>query len=272
MVVPALALTGFAGNSLLCRLALAEARIDAASFTAVRLISGALVLALIVRGRPRGEAAAGGWTSAAALFAYATLFSYAYVRIGAGVGALALFCAVQATMLGTAIVQGERPRPAVWLGLALALGGLAGLAAPGASAPDPVSVAVMVLAGVAWAIYTLRGRGPGDPLVTTARNFTLTVPLAVVLAAAFGDGLHASPRGLLLATGSGALASGVAYSLWYAALRGLTTAQAAIVQLLVPVLAAAGGILLLREQLTPRLFVAGAAILAGVARAVRPRR
>ena len=263
---------GFAGNSLLCRLALAKNEIDPAGFTGVRLVSGALVLSLIARGRPRRAATGGGWTSAAALFAYAALFSYAYLRIGAGVGALALFCAVQATMLGTAIARGERPRPAVWVGLALALGGLAALAAPGASAPDPVAVGVMALAGAAWAVYTLRGREGGDPLVTTADNFARTVPFVVALVAVSAGGLHVSPRGFALATVSGAAASGVAYALWYAALGGLTTAQAAIVQLLVPVLAAAAGCMLLGEQLTPRLVLAGAAILTGVALAVRSRR
>ena len=268
----ALALIGFAGNSLLCRLALADRTIDAASFTAVRLASGAVVLVLLARGWRAGPRSAGNAISAAALFAYAAPFSYAYLRLGAGLGALVLFGAVQATMIGWGIVRGERPRLAVWLGLGLALGGLVGLAAPGASSPDLVGVAAMTVAGVAWGVYSLRGRSsPGGPLATTAANFARSVPLAAVLlvAAALLSGLHGSARGILLAALSGAIASGLGYSLWYAALPGLTATRAAILQLLVPVLAAGGGVGLLGERVSLRLLLTGAAILGGVALAIR---
>ncbi|HEX9370247.1 MAG TPA: EamA family transporter, partial [Roseiflexaceae bacterium] len=177
-----LTLVAFAGNSLLCRLALAGHAADAASFTGIRLGSGALMLALLTFSRRREWRAHGSWGSALVLFAYAAPFSYAYLRIGAGVGALVLFAAVQATMIGWGIARGERPRAWVWIGLALALGGLVGLTAPGASAPDLAGVVTMAVAGVMWGIYSLRGRSPGgDPLVTNASNFARCLPLAAVL-------------------------------------------------------------------------------------------
>lgn len=269
-VFTALALIGFAGNSLLCRMALAGSAIDAASFTGVRLASGALVLALLAR---TWRAGSGSVLSAVALFAYAAPFSFAYLRLGAGMGALILFGTVQATMIGWGLARGERPRPGAWIGLGLALAGLVGIAAPGATSPDPLGLALMTVAGVSWGVYSLRGRRAraGSPLAVTAANFVLSVPLAVALtggAAAFGS-LHASADGLVLAVVSGAVASGLGYSLWYAALPGLTATRAAILQLLVPVLAAGGGVGLLGERVSLRLLLTGAAILGGVALAVR---
>jgi drug/metabolite transporter (DMT)-like permease len=267
----------FAANSLLCRAALGPGTIDAASFTGIRLLSGAVVLAVIVRaagGRGHGLEH-GSWQSAGALFAYAVAFSFAYLRIGAGVGALVLFGAVQATMLGWAMATGERPRLAEWLGLALALGGLAALTLPGAHAPDPIGLALMAAAGVFWGIYSLRGRGAPRPLAATAANFALSLPMGLVLVALVlittGHG-HVSQRGALLAVASGALASGVGYSIWYAALRGLTATRAAIVQLAVPVIAAGAAIGLLGETLSPRLVGSGCAILVGVGIALVGRR
>jgi len=270
-----LALVGFAANSLLCRAALAGGGrlIDAASFTGVRLASGALVLGLLLRMRG-GRYQGGSWGSALALFAYAAGFSLAYVRIPAGVGALLLFGCVQATMLGTGLVRGERPRPLEWVGLLLALGGLVGLTAPGATAPDFVGAALMAGAGVAWGIYSLRGRGSTHPLAATANNFLLSVPMVLVLSAVsvgVQGAPHATARGVVLAVTSGALASGVGYSLWYSALPHLTATRAAIVQLSVPVLAATGGVLLLGEQVTVRLVGAGTALLCGVLLALASR-
>jgi drug/metabolite transporter (DMT)-like permease len=269
------ALLCFAANSLLCRLALAQGAIDPAAFTGLRMASGALVLGLIALRRKGARPAEGwSWLSAAALFAYAAPFSYAYVSIGAGVGALVLFGVVQATMIGWGLVRGDRPGPLLWLGLAIALGGLVVLAAPGARAPDPPGLASMAVAGAAWGVYTLRGRSSGvDPVVANAAAFARTVPVAAALvagAAALGR-LSGSPRGVLLAIASGALASGVGYAIWYAALRGLTVARAAVLQLLVPVLAAGGGVLLLGEVASPRLLIAGGAILGGVALAIAGR-
>ncbi|HEY8144450.1 MAG TPA: DMT family transporter [Kofleriaceae bacterium] len=271
-LLTAAALVCFAANSILCRLALAHGAIDPAGFTGLRMASGALVLGLIALRRSGARAAESwSWWSAAALLAYAAPFSYAYVSLGAGVGALVLFAVVQATMIGWGVARGDRPRPPVWLGLAIAMSGLVGLAAPGASAPDPIGVAMMAIAGAAWAAYTLRGRASAiDPVVANAASFARTVPAAAVLvaAAAIAGQLAPSPRGAALAITSGAVASGVGYALWYAALRGLTVARAAILQLLVPVIAAAGGVMLLGETATLRLLLAGAAILGGVAIAV----
>ncbi|MCI0571313.1 MAG: DMT family transporter [Myxococcaceae bacterium] len=261
-----LALVGFAANSLLCRAALAggEGRaIDAASFTGVRLAAGAVVLWLLVRARGRGGPS-GRWASALALFAYAAGFSLAYVQLPAGVGALLLFGCVQATMIAAGLLRGERPRALEWTGLVVALVGLVALTAPGASAPAPVGATLMAGAGVAWGIYSLRGRGSSDPLGATAGNFLLAAPLVLPLLLLGKGALHMDTRGVLLAAASGALASGLGYSLWYAALRALTTTRAAVVQLCVPVLAAVGGVLLLGEALTARLVWAGGAVLAGV--------
>jgi drug/metabolite transporter (DMT)-like permease len=268
------ALIAFAGNSLLCRLALAERHIDAASFTGIRLVSGAAVLLLLAARRPPASAGRASFGSALALFLYAAPFSYAYLRLPAGVGALVLFAVVQATMVGWGIIRGERPRPLVWIGLALAIGGLLGLTLRGVGAPDPVGIVGMAAAGVAWGVYSLRGRSTtGDPVVATAANFARAAPLALLLVAVAArfHGLSLSLRGASLAVASGALASGLGYSIWYAALRDLTATRAAVLQLLVPVLAAAGGVVLLGEALTWRLVLAGGAILGGVGLAIRGR-
>lgn len=270
-LLAAAALTGFAANSLLCRLALGPRLVDAATFTGVRLLSGAVVLALLVFVRSGAARPSGTWRAAFALFAYAAAFSFAYLALPAGTGALILFGVVQATMIGWGLVGGERLRPIVWLGLGLAVSGLVALTLPGLSAPDPAGALFMAAAGVAWGVYSLLGRGTKDPLAATAGNFLRAVPMAVALLAGvvlFGAVPHATARGLVLAVVSGALASGIGYSLWYAALRHLPASRAAIAQLSVPALAAAGGVALLAEPLTPRLVLAGAAILAGVATAV----
>jgi drug/metabolite transporter (DMT)-like permease len=272
------ALAAFAGNSLLCRVALAGAHIDAASFTFVRIASGALVLAILVglRSRPRPEHA-GDWPSALALVLYAAPFSFAYLRVDAGVGALVLFASVQATMLGWAIARGERPPGVVWLGLAIAIAGLVGLTLPGldrVGAPDPIGALAMIGAGIGWGAYSLRGRGSkGDPLPATAGNFVRSVPLVLAIAGVYAmtNAIRADATGVTLAIVSGAVTSGLGYTIWYAALRGLTAMQASIVQLVVPVVAAAGGIVLLDERPTTRLLVAGGAIVLGVAIAIRGR-
>lgn len=263
----------FAANSLLCRAALRPGLADAASFTGVRLAAGAAALWLLVRALPgaAGPVRGGSWLSALALFGYAIAFSLAYLKLDAGVGALVLFAAVQAGMIGSGLVRGERPRPREWLGLGIAFAGLAFLARPGRSAPDPLGLGLMIAAGLCWSAYTLRGRGAMDPLAANADNFRRSVPLAVAAVALARD-LHATPSGLGLALASGAVASGVGYTLWYAALRGLGRAQAAIVQLAVPLLAALGGVVLLGESFTLRLGLCGAAILGGVALALGARR
>ena len=267
-LLTALALLGFAGNSLLCRLALRTERIDAASFTALRLLSGALVLALLAswpRGMRAGARPRGDWSSALALFAYAALFSYAYLALSAATGALLLFGAVQLTMLGRGFALGERLQPRQWLGLLAAAAGLAVLLLPGLSAPPWTNAAMMLAAGVAWGLYSLRGRDAADPLATTAGNFARTLPAAAALFAFGWRGIHADALGLAAAVASGALASGVGYALWYAALPSLRASTAGILQLSVPVLAALGGIVLLGEPLGWRFALAAALTLGGVA-------
>jgi drug/metabolite transporter (DMT)-like permease len=269
----AAALIGFAANSILCRLALGTHEIDAASFTGIRLLSGAVALAILAWAtRPPGEARVGGsWASAAALFAYAAAFSYAYLRLEAGAGALILFGAVQVTMIGWGWLRGERPGHLEWIGLAVALVGLVALTLPGLAAPDPAGAGLMALAGVAWGVYSLRGRSGPRALAATAGNFARSLPLAIALVVAAAASLQISFKGALLAAISGSLASGVGYSLWYAALPGLAATRAAVVQLAVPVLAAVGGVALLGESPSLRLAGAGLAILGGVALTLRGR-
>lgn len=260
-------MVAFAANSLFCRGALAPRAIDPGSFTLVRLASGAVVLALLVAVR-RSDAppAPRNLRSAAALFTYAIAFSVAYLKLPTGTGALILFGCVQTTMIVFGVRVGERPRASVWVAIAIALAGLVGLTLPGLGAPDPLAAALMAIAGVAWGIDSLRGRGAADPLAITAKNFAWGVPLALVaFAVAAMLDVHVSPRGIVLAAASGAVASGIGYSIWYTALRGLTATRTAVVQLSVPVIAATGGVLLLGEAISLRLVVSATAILGGVA-------
>lgn len=260
-----LALIAFAGNSLLCRAALAQTEIDAASFTTIRLASGAVVLWLLVQGRNSTRSGSGNWLSALALFAYAAGFSFSYVHLTAATGALILFGAVQTTMIGYGIWSGERLRSFQVAGLVLACGGLVGLMLPGLSAPPLLGALLMLGAGVAWGIYSLRGKGAGDPLRVTGGNFVRSVPIALVLSAAFLDQASWDLAGAGYAFVSGALASGVGYAIWYTALPFLRSTTAATVQLSVPVITAVGGVLFLQEPPTLRLLAAGIAILGGIA-------
>lgn len=264
-----LALVAFAGNSILCRAALATGHADPATFTAVRLVAGAVVLATLALARGRGlaEARPGAGPRALALLAYATLFSWAYVRIPAGVGALALFGCVQLTMTAAAVRAGDGPRGRQWAGIGLALLGLAALALRGDRAPDALGLGMMAGSGVAWGLFTLMGRRAAGPLAATATAFVGAAPLALVGlgVAALSTGLHGDATGLSCALASGALTSGVGYAIWYAVLPSLDRTRAAAVQLAVPVLAAAAGVFLLGEPVTARLLGASAAILAGIA-------
>ena len=308
-----IAMLAFAANSLLCRMALGEQQIDAASFTAVRVLSGALTLTLFMlphwrRGGRRSElkmslasllppSAQGGcarrhatsarplwcrslrsthptgvggspvapWRTALMLFAYMIFFSFAYLSLSAGTGALLLFGAVQLTMILAAWRAGERFTPGSWLGLLLAVAGLVYLVSPGITAPDPIGAVFMLIAGLAWGLYSLLGRHARNPLEATAHNFLLAAPLAIATSVIFIGDFHISARGLGLAVASGAVASGLGYVVWYAALRGLTSTRAATVQLSVPVIAAIGGVLLLSEPVTLRLVLASAATLGGIA-------
>jgi drug/metabolite transporter (DMT)-like permease len=273
----AVVMAAFASNSLLCRAALGGGLADAATFTTLRLATGALVLGLLARGRSgpgQDGADAKGWLAAASLFVYALGFSLAYRLIPAGTGALLLFAAVQLTMLAGGLLRGERPRSREWVGLLVSLTGLVVLTRPGLTRPDPAGAALMLGAGAAWGAYSLLGRGTKDALATNAHHFRRAVPLALAasLVSLAREAPYLTLAGATLAAVSGALASGLGYAAWYAALRGLTAAQAAIVQLAVPPLAAAGGVLFLGETLTPRLLLAGATILGGIFLAVTATR
>lgn len=258
----------FAGNSLLCRMALKETGIDAASFTLVRLVSGAVVLWIVTRMRraaPRnGNSGNGNWLSAFALFAYAAGFSFAYVSLPAATGALLLFGAVQATMIGRGIWSGERLTAIQLIGLALALAGLTGLMLPGLAAPPLEGALLMLGAGVAWGVYSLRGKGARNPTRITAGNFLRAVAFAAVLSLLTRKDASLDGTGVAYAVISGALASGMGYAIWYSVLPSLTATFAAIVQLSVPVIAALGGVIILDEPLTTRLVLASAAILGGI--------
>ena len=272
------ALVAFAFNSILCRLALRGEEIDAASFTAVRLASGAVTLIVlsyllsvssphVSKGSAgKGSAGKGGnWFSAFFLFAYAICFSFAYLGLTAGTGALILFGCVQLTMIGTAIWQGEKPTTIELIGLAAAFGGLVYLVLPGLSSPPMFNAGLMAAAGISWGIYSLRGKSGSDPLANTTGNFVRTLPFMLLAIIPFLTRIQLSNRGVVLAVLSGAVASGIGYTVWYAALKHLTSTRAAILQLAVPVIAAAGGVFFLAEAATTRLWIAGAFILGGIA-------
>jgi drug/metabolite transporter (DMT)-like permease len=266
------AMLAFAGNSLLCRSALLNTTIDAASFTTIRLLSGALVLWLITALRHGSPSGRGNWTSALALFVYAAGFSYAYLSLPAGTGALLLFGAVQITMISHGIRSGERLTPMQVAGLVLALGGLIGLLLPGLAAPPLSGSLLMLAAGIAWGIYSLRGRGASDPTRVTAGNFLRATPVAVLLSALMCTHTEFDSAGVGYAIASGALASGVGYAIWYSVLPALRATTAATVQLSVPAIAALGGVLLLDEALSLRMVLASATILGGIAMMIAARR
>lgn len=264
-VLTFLTMLAFAGNSLLCRVALKHTGIDAASFTSIRLVSGAMVLWAIASFFRRDRAGKGNWISAFALFAYAAGFSFAYISLPAATGALLLFGAVQATMIGYGVVAGERLHQQQLVGLVLALGGLVVLLLPGLSAPPLAGSILMLIAGVAWGAYSLRGRGAGDPTRITAGNFLRATVFALLLSVLPGTSISLDTAGIGYAIASGAVASGLGYATWYTVLPAIKATNAATVQLSVPVIAALGGILLLGEPLTLRFLVASAAILGGIA-------
>ena len=266
------ALFAFAFNSILCRLALGTEAIDAASFTLVRLISGAIVLVIISLFFGKKETKGGNWFSAFFLFGYAICFSFAYVSLTTATGALILFGCVQATMIIAALLSGERPKFLEWIGLLFALGGLVYLVFPGLSAPPIFSSLLMMCAGISWGFYTLRGKGSKNPLADTTGNFVRAVPMIALVSLPFLSQIHLSNKGVLLAVLSGAIASGLGYSVWYAALEFHTATRAAILQLSVPALAAIGGVAFLAETISFRLLSATALILGGIALAIFGRK
>lgn len=281
-ILTLLALMAFAANSILTRLALADGSIDPAAFTAIRLVSGALVLGLLASRvhKKQAKTIKTDWVAVAALFGYAAAFSFAYLYLSAGMGALILFGLVQVTMLIAGVWGGERPVSAEWVGLLLAMAGLVYLVLPGLSAPSPIGSFLMGIAGVCWGVYSLRGRRSSaasplllaDPLSNTARNFQWAAPAALILLLFRLPALHITATGVLLAALSGSVTSGIGYAVWYAALGGLAATRAALVQLSVPILAAAGGILFLSEALSSRLLIATAIILGGIVLAITSKK
>ena len=266
-----LAMVAFAANSILCRLALRDATIDPATFSTIRLAAGAGMLVAVTRLTRQPSGREGSWLSAGLLFAYAVPFALAYVNLTTGTGALILFGSVQLTMMFAALWMGERPHLLQWTGLALALAGLIYLMLPGLEAPSPAAAALMTTAGMAWGLYSLKGRGVADPLQQTSNNFVRAVPLAIGVNLAAFASIHAEPRGIALAVASGAVSSGLGYVVWYAALRGLTATRAAVVQLGVPVLTAGAGIVLLSEVVSTRMLTATPLVLGGIGLAVMGR-
>jgi drug/metabolite transporter (DMT)-like permease len=261
----ALALVAFAANSVLCRIALRHATIDAATFSTIRLTAGAATLLLISTRTQRGVSPGKrSWISAGMLFLYAVPFSFAYTRLSTGTGALILFGCVQMTMMIAALVSGERPHPLQWLGLTLALAGLVYLVLPGLEAPSLTGATLMAIAGVSWGVYSLRGRSAVNPLEQTTNNFVRTVPLVFAVSLLARSQFHVERQGILLAIASGALASALGYVVWYEALRGLTATRAAAVQLLVPILAALGGVIFLAEAISARLLLSAVMVLGGI--------
>jgi drug/metabolite transporter (DMT)-like permease len=265
-------MTAFAGNSLLCRAALKHTGIDAATFTTIRLVSGAAMLWLVARVRSGAPSGGGNWLSALALFAYAAGFSFAYLSLPAATGALLLFGAVQATMICHGLWAGERLRGLQLVGLMLAFGGLVGLLLPGLSAPPLYGSILMLGAGIAWGIYSLRGKAAGDPTKVTAGNFLRAVPIAAALSIVMLHGVSVDIAGVGYAVLSGALASGMGYAIWYTALPALKATSAATVQLSVPVIAATGGVVFLGEPISLRLALASVAVLGGIALVILERR
>ena len=268
------ALVAFAFNSILCRLALGTNAIDAPGFTFIRLMSGAVTLFLISSFLTKKEAKTkgGNWLSAFFLFAYAICFSFAYVNLTTATGALILFGCVQATMIFAALAAGERPKILEWFGLLAALGGLIYLVFPGLSAPPVFSSFLMAIAGISWGFYTLRGRQSTNPLADTTGNFVRSIPLIALTVLPFLPNISLTNRGIFLAVLSGAIASGLGYSVWYAALKYHTATRAAILQLSVPAIAAIGGIVFLAETISIRLLLASGFILGGIGLAIAGRK
>lgn len=264
-----MALVAFAANSILCRMALREGVIDPAAFSTVRFLSGAVILSLIaVRVQRPFFPLPGSWTAAIVLALYALPFAFSYTQLSAGTGALILFGCVQLTMPAAALYEGERPHAVQWMGLVIALAGLVTLVFPGLTAPSPAAAALMATAGVCWGLYSLGGRGAANPLLQNTGNFVRAVPLIAAASLLAAPRFHIEPRGVLLSMASGAIATGLGYVVWYAALRGLSAVRASVVQLAVPVIASGGGVFLLSEQVTVRLVLSTVLVLGGITMAI----
>jgi Predicted permease, DMT superfamily len=268
VILTGMALVAFAANSVLCRLALGEGAIDASSFTTIRLLSGALALFVIISiandRRSQDITSKGSWLASLMLFIYAATFSYAYLSLDTGTGALILFGSVQITMILLTVIGGTRIEVAEWAGLCIAFAGFIYLILPGVSAPSMRGFILMTLAGVAWGSYTLLGQRSENPLLDTSYNFFRTVPLVVLLTLLTLKQASLSTEGIVLALTSGVITSGIGYTIWYIVLRNLSSTQAAVLQLSVPVIAAGGGVLFVFEAITPRLLIASILVLGGI--------
>ncbi len=266
LLLTSLALLAFAANSVLCRLALGEQAIDASSFTIVRLLSAAVVLLAIslIRNHPPQTTTKTSWIPSLMLFMYAISFSYAYITLQTATGALILFGSVQITMILISVVSGGRLHLSEWLGVLIAFSGFVYLVIPEITTPSISGFVLMTLAGVAWGTYTLMGRGSENPLDDTTRNFLRTIPMIILVFVVTGKHLHYSSLGIILAIASGAIASGIGYTIWYMALAGLSATQAAVVQLSVPVIAGLGGVIFVSEVISLRLTVSALMILGGI--------
>jgi drug/metabolite transporter (DMT)-like permease len=269
-----LALIAFAANSVLCRLALGNEAIDASSFTVIRLLSGAIALFIILiitgsfngsnKGSVKGTSSKGSWSASFALFLYAITFSYAYLSVDTGTGALLLFGSVQITMIMLSVISGTRLHIIEWSGVMVAFTGFIYLVLPNITTPSFNGFILMTVSGISWGIYTLKGRSSENPLMDTTYNFIRTIPLVVLLAVFTLQNIKISPEGMILALISGAITSGLGYTIWYIALRGLSSTQAAVIQLSVPVVAAIGGVLFVSETITMRLIISAVVVLTGI--------
>jgi len=266
IILTGLALIAFAANSVLCRLALGNEAIDASSFTVIRLLSGTIVLFLIISitGNTTGTFTKGSWTASFMLFLYAVTFSYAYISLDTGTGALILFGSVQITMILLSLISGTRLHITEWAGVVIAFIGFIYLILPGITAPSVIGFLLMTIAGIAWGFYTLKGRGSKSPLMDTAYNFLRTTPLVVLLAISTINNINYSSEGIVLALLSGGVTSGIGYTIWYIALGGLSSTQAAVLQLSVPVIAALGGVIFVSEAITFRFIISAAMVLGGI--------
>jgi drug/metabolite transporter (DMT)-like permease len=264
------ALIAFAANSVLGRMALKDNAIDASSFTAIRLLSGALMLFILYTlfnskdQKNKQEKKAGNWKAPLMLFVYAITFSFAYISLDTGTGALVLFGAVQLTMIIASLISGHKLHKAEWVGIIVSFSGLAYLIYPTITTPSIFGFVLMGISGIAWGIYTLTGRGSVNPLRDTTINFSYTIPYVAILAIIMLPHIQISTEGIILAVLSGALASALGYTLWYIALAGLSATEAAVVQLSVPVIASIGGVVFLSESVTMRLIISCALVLGGI--------
>jgi drug/metabolite transporter (DMT)-like permease len=266
IIFTGLALIAFAANSILSRLALRERAIDASSFTIIRLLSGTIVLLVMIRFKSNktNSSTNGSWYASLMLFLYAITFSFAYISLDTGTGALILFGSVQITMILLSLVSGNRLHITEWAGVTIAFMGFVYLFLPALTTPSAIGFLLMTAAGIAWGVYTLKGRDSRNPLMDTAYNFLRTIPLVIILAIVTMKKGQYSSEGILLAVLSGGITSGIGYTIWYIALGELSATQAAVVQLLVPVIAALGGVLFVSEAITLRLTVSAIMILGGI--------